>query len=183
MEVILIRHTSVDVPPGTCYGQTDVPLRSSFSEEARIVRERLAGLIPFDRVYTSPLSRCIRLAEYCGYPEALRDGRLLELDFGAWEMKRYDEIRDPHLAEWYSDYLHQPTTDGESFEGQLRRVSSFLEELQKKSYQRVAIFTHGGVIACAQIYAGLISLEEAFNHVPPYGGMVSIRLARLAESR
>ena len=26
MEVILIRHTSVDVPPGVCYGQTDVPL-------------------------------------------------------------------------------------------------------------------------------------------------------------
>ena len=34
MEVILIRHTSVDVPKGVCYGQTDVPLRDSFEEEA-----------------------------------------------------------------------------------------------------------------------------------------------------
>ena len=32
MEVIFIRHTSVDVPPGVCYGQTDVPLRNSFEQ-------------------------------------------------------------------------------------------------------------------------------------------------------
>ena len=29
MEVILIRHTSVDVPPGTCYGHSDVPLKDT----------------------------------------------------------------------------------------------------------------------------------------------------------
>lgn len=176
MEVILIRHTSVDVPSGTCYGQTDVPLRSTFPEEARIVRERLAAGPPFDVVYTSPLSRCVRLAEYCGYPDTLRDARLLELDFGAWEMQRYDEIRDPHLAEWYADYLHQPATGGESFEGQLRRVACFLDELRRKPYRRVAVFTHGGVIACAQVYAGIVRLEEAFSHVPPYGGVVPIQL-------
>lgn len=34
MKVYLVRHTSVDVAPGTCYGQTDVPLRASFQEEA-----------------------------------------------------------------------------------------------------------------------------------------------------
>jgi broad specificity phosphatase PhoE len=27
MPLILIRHTAVDVQPGTCYGQADVPLR------------------------------------------------------------------------------------------------------------------------------------------------------------
>ena len=36
MEVILIRHTSVDVPPGVCYGQTDVPLKPTFEQEAAI---------------------------------------------------------------------------------------------------------------------------------------------------
>ena len=34
MEVTFIRHTSVDVPPGVCYGQSDVPLRDSFEQEA-----------------------------------------------------------------------------------------------------------------------------------------------------
>lgn len=176
MEVIFIRHTSVDVPPGTCYGQTDVPLRPTFPTEAESVRKQLAGNAAFDKVYTSPLSRCVRLAEYCGYSDALRDTRLLELDFGAWEMQRYDEIRDPRLAEWYADYLHQPATGGESFAEQWKRVSCFLDELQKKTYHRVAVFTHGGVIACALVYAGTVRLEEVFSHVPAYGGIVSIQL-------
>ena len=34
MVVYLIRHTSVDVPQGVCYGQTDVPLKPTFEEEA-----------------------------------------------------------------------------------------------------------------------------------------------------
>ena len=144
MEVILVRHTSVDVPPGTCYGQTDVALCSTFPEEAEAVYRRLAGYAPFDRVYTSPLSRCIRLAEYGGYADAVRDSRLLELNFGAWEMQRYEEIRDSRLTEWYADYLYVPATGGESFAGQLRRVSSFLDELRKEPYRRVALFTHGG---------------------------------------
>lgn len=33
MEVILIRHTSVDVPPGMCYGQTDVPLKPTLKRK------------------------------------------------------------------------------------------------------------------------------------------------------
>lgn len=39
MEVILIRHTSVDVPPGMCYGQTDVPLKPTFETEAAVTAE------------------------------------------------------------------------------------------------------------------------------------------------
>ena len=97
MEVILVRHTSVDVPTGTCYGQTNVPLRSTFEEEAMIVASALQGYAPFDRVYTSPLSRCTQLATFCGYADAQRDKRLLEMNFGEWEMQRYEEIEDPQL--------------------------------------------------------------------------------------
>lgn len=52
MEVILIRHTSVDVPPGVCYGQTDVPLKPTFEQEAAITQENLKNYLPFDHVYT-----------------------------------------------------------------------------------------------------------------------------------
>lgn len=47
MEVWLVRHTSVDVPAGTCYGRSDVPLRDSFEVEAAAVRENLKD-IAFD---------------------------------------------------------------------------------------------------------------------------------------
>ena len=47
MKLYLIRHTSVDVPQGTCYGQSNVPLKSSFEEEAEIVKQNLNGIEVF----------------------------------------------------------------------------------------------------------------------------------------
>jgi alpha-ribazole phosphatase len=41
MKVILIRHTRVDVPKGTCYGWTDVPLADTFLKEAAITENNL----------------------------------------------------------------------------------------------------------------------------------------------
>lgn len=49
MEVILIRHTSVDVPTGVCYGQTDVPLRATFEQEAAVTAAGLKAFLPFDK--------------------------------------------------------------------------------------------------------------------------------------
>ena len=181
MEVTFIRHTSVDVPPGVCYGQSDVPLRDSFEQEAAITSENLKTYRPqgrdFDHVYTSPLSRCVRLATYCGYPDAEHDKRIMEINFGDWEMHRFDEIADANLERWYADYLHVKATNGESFEDQYRRVAGFLDELRQKPYEQVAIFAHGGILLNAQIYAGIIKPEEAFSALTPYGGIVKIKLS------
>ncbi len=176
MEVILIRHTAVDVPTGTCYGQTDVPLKSTFEEEAAVTKAALESCGPIDYAYTSPLSRCTRLAAYCGYADAERDPRILELNFGEWEMMLFDDISDPHLQEWYADHINTPVSGGESFMMQYLRVSNFLDELRTKPWQRVAVFAHGGVLVSAQVYAGLVTPETAFAALPPFGGLVRITL-------
>ena len=176
MEVVLIRHTTVDVPTGTCYGQTDVPLKETFEEEAAATKAALEAYGPFDHVYTSPLSRCTRLADYCGYKEAQRDPRIMEIDFGEWEMQRFDDITDPHLQEWYADHINTPVTGGESFMQQYQRVGRFLDELREKPWQRVAVFAHGGVLVAAQVYAGTITPQEAFAALSPFGGVVRITL-------
>lgn len=176
MKVYLVRHTSVDVPSGTCYGQTDVPLRASFEEEAAVCKEAIRRTgIDFTRVYASPLSRCTRLAAYCGFPDAERDDRLKEMYMGEWEMQRFDEITDPRIQEWYQDYLRVRTTGGESFMDVLARVSDFLDHLDRTSGP-VLIFAHGGVLVAAQVYAGKVRLEDAMQALPPYGGMVEIDL-------
>ena len=176
MKVTLIRHTSVDVPQGTCYGQTDVPVKSSFSEEAALVKSNLATYLPFDKVYCSPLTRAVKLASYCGFPDAQRDVCILELNMGDWEMKSYDDINGPLADIYFKDYFHVPTPNGESFEMQYRRVSHFLDELKQQPYQNVAVFSHGGVLICAQIYAGLIPLEKAFSGLVDYGGIIQIEI-------
>ena len=181
MKVLLIRHTRVDVPPGTCYGQTDVPLTPTFEEEATDVRLRLTAYGAFTHVFTSPLSRARRLAAFCGYPDAICDPRLMEMNMGEWEMQRYEEIDDPALQLWYDDYLHLPATGGESFDDVRARVGDFLDELRHLektdvSTPRVAIFTHGGVAVAAALHAHLVSEAHAFSIQPPPGGILEIEV-------
>ena len=49
-------------------------------------------------------------------------------------------------------------------------------DLGEKKYEKVAIFAHGGVLICAQLYAGAIKQEEAFSALTPYGGIIQLRL-------
>ena len=176
MEVILVRHTSVDVPKGTCYGWTDVPVRDTFEQEAQATRLLLQQYLPLDMVYSSPLTRARKLAAYCGYPDAVTDDRLKEMNMGEWEMQLYDEIRDPHLQEWYDDYINQPTTGGESFRQQYQRVASFLDDLKNKPYNRVAIFAHAGVLISAGLHAGLYQWDNAWSNLADYGHHIVITL-------
>lgn len=176
MQVVLIRHTSVAVPRGTCYGQTDVPVSDTFEQEAEQTLRNLQPFMPFDAVYSSPLTRARKLAGYCGYPTPTVDARLMEMNMGQWEMQLYDEIQDPHLQAWYHDYMHLPTTGGEAFPDLRARVASFLDQLRQQEYERVAIFAHGGVLVAAGLYAGLYTEENAWNHLVPFGGLITIEL-------
>ena len=89
-----MRHTSVLLNGNEhCYGFTDVDVRDTFEEEAAAACARLKGLDP-EAVFTSPLQRAAKLAAFCGYPDAIRDDRLKEMNFGDWEGKPWEEILD-----------------------------------------------------------------------------------------
>lgn len=175
MEINWIRHTAVDVPAGYCYGQTDVPLRKTFETEATRVKAGLQGIKP-DGVYTSPLSRCTKLAAFCGYPDAVTDDRLKELNFGKWEMKPFSDFTGEQAEQWFADWIGTPAPEGESLTDQYSRVAAFLDELRRKELEKVFIFTHGGVITCARVYAGEYDMREAFRHIPGYGEIVPMKL-------
>jgi len=178
MKVTLIRHTKVDVPKGTCYGWSDVPVAKSFEEEAAVTKQNLMKKQPFDAVFSSPLTRARKLAAYCGYPNPTLDNRLKEMNMGDWEMRLYDDIakEDPHILAWYEDYMHLEATGGESFPLLYDRVSAFLDWLKTQSYDHVAIFAHGGVLICAGIYGRLFAKENAFKNLVAFGGIQEIEI-------
>ena len=60
MKVTMIRHTSVDVPKGMCYGWSDVPVAATFEQEAAETKKNLSGKT-FDGVFSSPLTRARKL--------------------------------------------------------------------------------------------------------------------------
>ncbi len=148
MKVYIIRHTTPDVPTGTCYGQTDVPLKATFQAEAQAVKDSIPD-IKFDAVYSSPLSRCRFLATFCGYPTPRLDDRIKEINFGRWEMQLFEQIDDEYIQNWYDNFVDAPIP---------------------------LIFAHGGVLACARVYAGLCDLHHAFENLIPFGGMLCIEL-------
>lgn len=177
MKIYLMRHTSVMLDGNEhCYGFTDVDVRDTFSEEAAAAAERLQGIIP-DAVFTSPLQRAKKLAVFCGYPNAIQDNRLKEMNFGDWEAKRWDEIlTTTDIKAFFKKNIHSPIPNGESQQQHLDRVKDFLYEKKKEGYRSILVFCHGGVINCAQTIVGHCTLESAFASLPKFGSLTEITI-------
>lgn len=116
----------------------------------RLCRRRRS--MPFTPVRSAVASGC----GFLRLPDAVRESCLLEMDFGAWEMRPWMAISDPRLKVWFADWMHAPTAGGESFDGMCGRVGSFIGRLKAAGLSRVLFFTHGGVIACARTVAGSV---------------------------
>lgn len=165
-----IRHTRVEVPAGICYGQSDVPLASTYTGELEQVRLKLTGA-EFDAVYCSPLSRCRILAMDLFSGVNLQfDPRLMELNFGQWELQPWDRISPTAEAQaWFADYVEVRTPGGESFRDQIARTASFLDDLRQKPTGRVAVVAHGGILRALDCLLNGTEPLDAFQSKVDYG--------------
>ncbi|MGQ7870187.1 alpha-ribazole phosphatase [Sunxiuqinia sp. sy24] len=184
MKLIAIRHTRVAVPPGICYGQTDVPLANSYSEELEHVKTTLAGQA-FDAVYCSPLTRCQTLAMDLFPTEDIRfDKRLVELNFGMWEMQDWDTISKMAEAQkWFDDFVEVRCAGGESFLDQINRTMFFLEELAQKPYRQAAMVTHGGILRALNCLLNATAPIDAFQTNVEYGQVLTFDLNSFTANR
>jgi alpha-ribazole phosphatase len=144
MELALIRHPRASAPPDVCVGQLDVDCAAGWEAHA----ERLSRVLATpDRLLTSPSRRCRALAERLASAYRLTpaaDARLLELNFGEWEGRRWSDIG--HTADALAaDYLERAPPGGESYRDLMARIDSLLEDLGS-SFERVAIVTHAGPV-------------------------------------
>jgi alpha-ribazole phosphatase len=172
MEIALIRHTSPDIEKGICYGQSDIVLKHTFMDEYQQVLQatpRCAEII-----YTSPLSRCAKLAnllsQALGVP-VFEDDRLKELNFGEWEMKRWDDIGHHALMKWMNDYENECCPQGESYNDLEKRVTDFLDEIKSGTHQSIIVVTHGGVIKASLSILQNISIKKAMDTSIVYGSV------------
>lgn len=150
MEIYLIRHTRPDVPEGLCYGRNDVPLDEAdfVSRLPQIVAQLPRGM-PF---YSSPATRCVRLAERLvadtGGALAGVDERLHELHFGDWEGRLWRDLPREETTRWTGDIVQHTPTNGENFMAMWDRVAqvyqSILEAAWSGSLQQVGIVAHAG---------------------------------------
>ncbi len=174
MEVYLIRHTRVNVTPNTLYGQLDVGLADSFPQEAAAYRQQLPR--DFDAIYSSPLTRCKRLAEALEFPHIEFDDRLKEYDFGHWEGIQRDEIDPFVFKSWRANFVQEPAPGGESFMELYERVASFYQELVQREHEKVLIVAHSGIKRCTWSYLLDLPLENLFRMQIGFGEVMRMEL-------
>ncbi len=163
MKLTLIRHTSLQIEPGICYGQSDIDVAVSFAAELARTQAKLAEMT-FDTIYTSPLQRCVKLAEALNLGEPIFDHRLLELNFGDWEMQAWDDIPRDSFDSWAHDYANQAPPNGETFSQLQQRGLAFLDEiLSKHPQENIAVITHGGMIRALLAHVLNMELKGLFR--------------------
>jgi len=176
MKIIALRHTSVSCSSGTCYGQTDVETAQTYESEKEKIILNLKS-VEFDLVYSSPLTRCRKLAEEVsrGVP-VIYDPRLMELNFGDWENRRWEEFYfTPKAQLWFSDWLNISCPNGESYGEMMHRVKCWLDDLYNNHTDgNILIITHAGVIRALVSLLTDIATEKIFDIKVGYGAIVNL---------
>lgn len=153
MHMILVRHTRPSVAAGVCYGITDLDVATTFDDEAAAIVTTLPAT---DRLVSSPLRRCRRLAERIGTARdtvPVFDERLRELDFGTWEGVPWDAIPRAELDAWAADFFHARPHGGESVHMLRERVETAIADYRRSGKSHMMI-THAGVIKAALARSG-----------------------------
>ncbi len=138
--IALVRHPAIQGAEGICYGRLDFPLAAPERDIALIAQQLRSLSSPI--VYSSPAGRCRVVAEWLGFPVRF-EMRLQELDFGAWEGRRWCDVSREALDQWAADPLGFAPPNGESGAQLIGRISEFAAELRCEPGDRIVV-THGG---------------------------------------
>ncbi|ABE48371.1 alpha-ribazole phosphatase [Methylobacillus flagellatus] len=180
MEIYLVRHTTPDVLPGTCYGHSDIDVTETFLAEFEALHPKLRHL-KNPVIYSSPLQRCMKLAEsmaatFSPQLTVQPDPRLKELNFGDWEMRSWNDIPRGLVDVWAEDHVRHVPPNGESFQQLFQRAQSFFADLQHEQ-QPALVFTHAGVIRALMGYALGLPLVHTFKLQIDYASVSKIIVA------
>jgi alpha-ribazole phosphatase len=160
MKHIFIRHPKLEAMQGICYGALDIQVpKKNILQHA----DALKKVIPSLPIITSPLQRCSGLAKALA-SNAKQDVRLLEMNFGQWQGKAWNEIDRDQLEQWANDVTKFQPPNGESFSDVIARVSEILHTLT----QPHILITHAGVIRAAYFLLGGLDVMDAASIDVPY---------------
>jgi len=162
----LLRHLPTALAPGHCYGRLDLPPGPASPAAA------LAGLrnFPARALLSSPAARCMALAGAVAAATGLAarpEPGLLELDFGAWEGARWDDVPRAALDAWAADPWGFAPPGGESGAALVARVRAVFATMRPGT----VVVSHGGPL---KVLAALIAGRpvDLLAPAPPMGSCV-----------
>ncbi|NMH74611.1 histidine phosphatase family protein [Bacillus sp. RO2] len=153
VDLYLIRHWITDWNREKRYlGHTDQNILMDGLDELDLLKTEFEDL-SFDSIYSSDLLRCqntLKFLSLCHSPNL--DPRLREMNFGDWEGKKYEELKeDPCYQRWLDNWELHSTPSGESGQMFQRRVDAFVSDMLdrfrlSRGKSTILVMTHGGVI-------------------------------------
>ncbi len=170
-EILFIRHSSLAVPRGVCYGVSDIDVSIDFLLEADNLKKNLLSFVP-DLVISSPLQRCVKLSLHLFDIEPEINSNLKEVNYGDWEGKNWGEInvKDDNL--WMYVNINNQPPNGESFAELQKRVTKQLDFILKRPETKIAVVCHGGVIRSILSHLLNSPLEKTRSFHIHYTGFV-----------
>lgn len=169
---------------GIYIGRTDYPLSERGRSELAEKLDRFA-YPRVEAVYTSPLQRCTETAEILFPDRELREiPELQELDFGAFEGKRVEELleRDDYKA-FIKGGMSACPPGGESVEQLCARtyrgLSKIIQEMMQEDMRHCAVVTHAGIISNLIAAFGLPKLDPKQIACAPGEGFEVLVTAQL----
>ncbi len=153
MKIWLARHGQTQLNwKHLMQGRTDEPLNETGIRQAEMMREMILSKYPdlvFDAVYASPLKRAVVTASVIsGVPESdvITDDRIIETDFGKYEMKKYTLLGPGMHLYWVLPEVFRAPRTVETIASMKARSQAFLKELEQKEYENVLVACHGGIL-------------------------------------
>lgn len=146
MRLFMVRHGQSAANLSKTYaGQTDAPLTEQGRREALAIRPILAD-IPFDRVYSSDLSRASD-TQKLALPDkdSIRLPLLREINVGSLAGLPFAQARQDHPEQFRGD-VDYTYFGGESFEDVRSRAAAFLRLLEEDPCDTAIAFSHNGFI-------------------------------------
>lgn len=166
----LIRHPKPLVEAGICYGRLDISAENFDALAESLLTELPSGL----PLWSSPLRRCRALAE-CLNSNPVFDNRLVEMDFGAWEGRSWEDIPRPELDAWAADVAGYVPPGGESPLALQQRALDFVAAL---AVPEAVIVTHAGVIRTLLAHWQSLPPERWTELVFDYGSCTRVDVPR-----
>jgi len=103
---------------------------------------------------------------------------LMEINFGDWEGRPWNDIPRAEIDAWSADVLHYTPPNGESAQQMMLRVQSMLQDLAQFPQQNIAIVAHGGSIRAVLAQIAAMPLAHTLNWQIDYGAVITTRLSR-----
>jgi len=181
MDIVLIRHPTVALDEGVCYGHADVALAENAKISSNALALRLATLqVPAPRVLiSSPLTRCAAFAAEVANDFGCvvsHDESLKEMDFGAWESQRWDAIDRAQLDDWAANFEHARAHGGESVAQFAARVHAWFDAFARtRELSPAYVVTHAGVIRAIASWVLDVPLARCLHWSLDMTGIVWLR--------